>query len=368
MSQAFDVSAVDTTPPAVHVVGILDVQRWNKKEQSSVTRYNQLAGRSEQIVIQVPSPYKIPFQLLAQLSPHITLQDALPAPAAGNDTDEESADPTGNGTSRPTVVLTGVLSWQMREDTRYAVSANDQGRRFGEVIFQADSLRLATPADPPLGCVVRQTGVVLHPPRFVRHPDTLDELAVVPLRVLSNCTYQGSRIAIPQMVTVQVAIPIQHPEAPLLYRPHNGVTIEGLLEQVRVPLRGEDVTRALAARDAQWAETEATLEAGTEAHRKQAKAYRKDRERLQHVVRTRVVAGHVTLESGEPMTLEEAMESAKADQQRRRANQAANVESPSEDQPPVEESSNGSQPVRPRRRGGTSETPTPDPLPESTTD
>jgi hypothetical protein len=158
-------------------------------------------------------------------------------------------------------------------------------------------------------------GEVLTTARLLRHPDRPVLLAVTTLRVTLEHTRNGSRARISEPANVAVAIPADHPDAPNLLRPGNVVTVEGMLERYVVPLRGVEIDRAVAALDDAWACEHDGL--NVQVRRDAERRYRRQRQRLQETIRTRVIAGYVELHQGRPATIAEAQE-LRADQQRRR--------------------------------------------------
>jgi hypothetical protein len=325
----------------VRVVGTLEAQRTGHKrdEQLLTQQWNGVQGRERSLVLQVRSPFGTPFQLPLRFDILLEGEELLETSAPGD-----------------LVCAEGRLEWIQREDSRYATSSTSHGLRVTEVLFRPERIRLAAPEDEP-GCDVWLQGVVRRTPRRYTHPDRRVQVAVVGLEIQVERTRRNSLARIVEPIEIQVAMQIDHEDLPALLRVGNQVVVEGMLERVIVPLRNDDPTvqDAVQALDAQW-EAQHDHKA---ASREEQRRYQRQRQRLQHTILTRVIAGYVSLIRGTPATFEEAQALRSERRRQRSADQDARV---------VQESSATEQPARtqrPRRRveqsevlpAGTLETP-----------
>ena len=117
------------------------------------------------------------------------------------------------------------------------------------------------------------------PSRRIRHTENCAlELATTLLDVViaERSTDPGSRAIIRRHVQVPIAVPLDHPDAGLLYRPGNRVRVEAVIDCLLEPQRGAAVTGALDALAERYAAERA--QAGGEAERYAAeRAERRER-------------------------------------------------------------------------------------------
>jgi hypothetical protein len=289
----------------VTAVGTLDTQLRRKQEQTITQQWNGLQGRVDQIALQLLSPFGVPFRLMVELAGAVAGRELLAEAPAGTP-----------------LAISGELEWQMTVDPRYALDATDRGRRASEVNFRAHTIRLATDADEP-GCDVWIVGTVLTPARVLRHPNKPIRVAATTVQIQAERRRVQSRARIAERANVSVVVPLDHVDAPNLFRPGNQVVIEGMLERVQVLLSGSDVDRVVAALEQQWAESQERLALKPTELRAAAQAYRKQRQRLVEATRTRIVAGYIELQAGTPATLAEAQVLRRERQRERRQAQGA---------------------------------------------
>jgi hypothetical protein len=295
----------ETRINVVTAVGVLDTQLRRKQEQTITQQWNGLQGRTDQIALQLSSPFGVPFRLMVELAGPVAGRELLAEVPAGT-----------------LLAITGELEWQMTIDPRYALDATERGRRASEIRFRAHTIRLATASDEQ-GCDAWIVGTVLTPARILRHPDKPIRIVATTVQIQHERRRAQSRAQIAERANVAVVVPLDHPMAPNLYRPGNQVLIEGMLERVQVTLSGSDVERAVAAVDTQWATEQARLAEQSPALRAATQTYRKQRQRLLEATRTRLVAGYVELLAGMPATIEEALTIRRERQRERRLAQRA---------------------------------------------
>ena len=281
---------------------VTDTARGERPRATVTRRFNAVQGTEQRAVLQVPSPFGTPFQMMLHLEGTVDGHELLTTSSPGT-----------------LLAVEGELEWVQTTDPRYAVDPTERGRRASELIVRARAIRLATDADEP-GCDVWLEGTVLTTTRILRHPDRPVLIAVTTVRVTVERTRQNSRARLSEPANVAVAIPADHPDAPNLMRPGNQIVLEGMLERYIVPLRGVEVERAVAALDDAWESEQATL-TSLQARRDGERRYARQRRRLQETTRTRVVAGYVELQSGTPAALDEAQELRAERQRERRADQ-----------------------------------------------
>jgi hypothetical protein len=117
-------------------------------------------------------------------------------------------------------------------------------RRIVEVQFRPQRIIPAIQEDEP-GCDVWLEGVVRRDARRYLHPDRRVPIAVVSLLVQVERSRRNTLARLLEPIEIQVAIPVEHPDLPNLIRRGNRVTVEGMLERVVVPLRGDDPAHTL---------------------------------------------------------------------------------------------------------------------------
>lgn len=295
---ALDTQTISRRDAATLPGVVTDTARGERPRATITRRFNAVQGTEQRAVLQVPSPFGTPFQMMLHLEGAIDGHELL------------TTSPPGT-----LLAVEGELEWVQTTDPRYATDPTERGRRASELIVRGRAIRLATEADEP-GCDVWLAGTILTTTRVLRHPDRPVLIAVTTVRVTVERTRQNSRARLSEPANVAVAIPADHPDAPNLMRPGNQVVIEGMLERYIVPLRGVEVERAVAALDDAWENEQATL-SNPQACRDAERRYARQRRRLQETTRTRVVAGYIELQSGTPAELDEA-QTLRAEQQRER--------------------------------------------------
>jgi hypothetical protein len=133
------------------------------------------------------------------------------------------------------------------------------------------------------------------------------QLAGTTLRVTyaRPADFPGLAATITETVEVNLSIPISHQDAERLYRQGNVVRVIGQLD-CRMEVQGGITVHAkLAEIDAEWAERKAQVADKPVELRKAEGAYRRTRQRFETAARLFVLAGHVELLAGEPLSLEE---------------------------------------------------------------
>lgn len=168
-----------------------------------------------------------------------------------------------------------------------------------------DSVRMVTAAEED-GCDIWLYGEVIAPPRISRHPlRTSVALAQVAVRVQFPRTRHNSRVTLTETVRIPLAIPLNHAEAPALFRPGNRVAVEGMLERAPLLKSGPEVEQALAELDAATRARLASISDPADIRAVERAAERR-RWDLTHQASSRVVAGFVQLLEGAPATIREA--------------------------------------------------------------
>jgi hypothetical protein len=271
----------------VVAVGVLDRQMLGGREQLRVAHRNPLSGASEQIVLQVPSPFGQSYALTLQLDEHTAGIAELASVQAGMP-----------------VAVHGRLLCEQRLDLRFPAVAGSL-RRLGELTIAAQAFRLAEPGEQA-GCDVQLRGIVQAAPRVVRHPVRHSVLlATTTLLVPEEHWRAGMRSRIVASDRIALVVPLHHPHAPRLLRPGNLVVVEGMLERVVVQLHGEDIVQAQAALDRTWQARRAAI-GSTDALRELDRQHSRQRRRLGEAIRSRVVVGYVELVEGSPASLRDA--------------------------------------------------------------
>jgi len=162
-----------------------------------------LQGRTEQIALQVASPFGVPFRLLVELAGPVASRELLAEVPPGT-----------------LLSISGELEWQMTVDPRYALAGIERGRRTSEIRFRAHTIGLASATDEP-GCDAFLVGTALTPACILRHPDKPIRIVATTVQIQQERRRAHSRAQIVERANVAVVVPLDHPMAPNLYRPGN---------------------------------------------------------------------------------------------------------------------------------------------------
>ncbi|NWF82029.1 MAG: hypothetical protein HXY37_18595 [Chloroflexi bacterium] len=331
-----------TTTNRAIVIGALGALRRRGREATLVSGRTATRGTVGRFALELASPLGDPFALELEVGVGVSGRELLDATAEGSQ-----------------LVVEGEVLLRASLDPRYARGPDDPGREVRVLAMRVQALRTPRDDEPTASSAVWLEGSVAEPPRRIRHTENRAlELATTLLDVViaERSTYPGSRAIIRRHVQVPIAVPLDHPDAGLLYRPGNRVRVEGVIDCLLEPQRGAAVTAALDALGERYAAQRA--QAGGEAERSAAeRAERRERRRLLSAPRPIVLVGYVEgLEHAVAMTLDEAAEARRAFVRRlreRRAQRDAQngVAAPVEDAPDAASAAPPNVvPLRPRRK------------------
>jgi hypothetical protein len=270
----------------VYVVGKLDRQIVGGKSITRRLLRNDVQGYVEQIQLQLPTPYGRNFALAIELDQAAQDFELLHALQIGE-----------------TIAIAGRLAWQQRIDSRFPVLAQ-RVRTANDLVLQPISIGRVDPTTQS-GSVVQLCGTVLDAPRMLRHPTqgaVLLASTVVRLEEFQPAMGTHARMATAERVPI--VVPANHPHAGNLLRPGNQVAIEGMLERVTIPIRGDDVDLAISMRDTEWHDQQRHLDPAH--YNAELQRYQRERRRLGEITRMRVVAGYIELVAGAPASIREA--------------------------------------------------------------
>jgi hypothetical protein len=298
-----------TTANNVIVVGLLDTMlvrdrnaaRSEGRKMVEVTkkvgRDWGRGGRWQNLKLQVRSPYGGMFALPIEIEPDVSGAALLEAAEA-----------------ETMLAIEGTLQLVQTFDGRFATDARDtrgrtdRGRPTRALQLRVRCVREPNPDERRASSAVWLEGVIAEPPQISRHPELPSmQLAGTILRVTyaRPADFPGLAATITETVEVNLSIPISHQDAEQLYRQGNVVRVIGQLD-CRMEVQGGLSVRAkLAEIDAEWAERKAQLSDKLVEVRKAESAYRRTRQRFETAARLFVLAGHVELLAGEPLSLEE---------------------------------------------------------------
>ena len=207
------------------------------------------------------------------------------------------------------VRVVGHLRTETAFDRRFATRDNPDGRPTSLLVVAVTTLMPAIDADVD-GSWLCLTGRISTPPALRRHERTpTDEVARTSLVVESIVPSRrpGSQQHFVRIDRIPLDIPLRIAGSTSALRAGNLVAIEGRLESFQRTLRPHTnafVKQHLAALEAHWQTTNATVNADERAQREQQQL--QHLRRLQTEQRLRVRAGYVALLDGEPMTIDEA--------------------------------------------------------------
>lgn len=249
-----------------------------RREQQRAHR-NALGATISDVSIQLLTPFGEPF--------------AIPLTIAGVAQHEYKL---RNGTNR--VAVEGRVRLERAFDRRYAHEQQARGRRTRTMQFIVRRVRDVAEGEQLGTSFVQLAGKVLRPPLFVEHPQFPDlDLALVQLGIVEErpSPFAGSVLVRREEYQVTVAVPVQHEQAGLLYRPGNEVRVQGELDCVRVEGLGRDDEEAVAVRRirAEWEATEQTLKADTRERQQAYNRYLAQLRRFEDTPRWRVLAGYI---------------------------------------------------------------------------
>lgn len=276
------------------VVGTLGTMRRRGRSATVTAGRTATRGSVGRFVLELSSPLGDPFALELEVGAGTNGRELLEA--------------TGEGDR---LAIEGEVLLRAGVDPRYARGPDDPGREVRTLALRVGTLRQPRDDEPATSSAIWLEGVVSEPPRRIRHSDNRAlELATTLLDVIiaEPSSYPGSRAVIRRHVQVPLAVPLDHPDAGLLYRQGNCVRIEGILDCLLEPQRGAAVDAALTAL-AERSEIQRAHVANASDIAAVERMERRERQRLLSAPRPIVLVGYVEgLEHAVPMTLDEAAE------------------------------------------------------------
>ncbi len=295
----------------VLVIGTLDTIRDRGKAVITRAQRNDRRGKMEHLAIQVRSPYGGTFLLPLDIDPSVKGHEILRTAQEG-----------------VPIALDGEIQLIKRFDRRYATSLEDAGREVREMHLHVLGIRTPEPDEIYGTSAVWLTGIVAEPPRFMRHPELPDiQLAITVLDVTVHrpSPMAGSRAITTERMRVRVAIPVDHADAAVLYRPGNHLRIEGQVDCMIETQGGAAVDAQIDTLRRAWEGQQAELAESSDQDRRLAeRAYRRARIGFLSAPRVQVLAGFAELLDGAPATMDEAYALRREYIQQVRARRASN--------------------------------------------
>jgi hypothetical protein len=252
-------------------VGLLELDRRDRDRRSA------LRGVVTQASIQLLTPFGQPFAIA------LTLPGVV-----------ESSHKLVSGAR---VAVEGQVRLERGFDRRFAHEGEARGAQTRQMQFVVARVRDAADDEPLGASFVQLIGTVLDPPHFVAHPQVTGvRLALVRFGVTQEraAPYPGSAIVRQERSQVTVAVPTDHADAGLLYRPGNVVRIEGELDCVLVELRGRGADELAVRRvREQWDEVRAQVQGDPREEEQAYRCYLAQLRRFSDTPRWRVLVGHI---------------------------------------------------------------------------
>ncbi|HMP39560.1 MAG TPA: hypothetical protein PKA05_04195 [Roseiflexaceae bacterium] len=267
-----------TQPCRVTVVGHLVPQQRHGCDHIVLETHDPIVGRTRQIMLQIATPFQH----------HCTIPIRIDADTIGGALLQHH---TGGAKLR----VTGRIGWEP-----YTPIAEGMPRKPGPITIHAASIEPATNDDQP-GSAVWIEGFVRQTAHFGKHPHRPSlALALTTLRVHEPITYRDHRAHFEATHYIPVAIPLSHPDVTRLLNRGNQVQVEGVIERVQIRLSAEQIAADLAQIDAAIARVR-ELESDPTARQAVERRLAHARRTAGHLVRTRIIAGHVELLAGEEL-------------------------------------------------------------------